>query len=125
MIESIEKAKIPDKNISKKAKDPAIHYITIKRNARNPELEMEIDKGMFPRQKRDKYEQQYTFETEDLVTRVWNLLHELEQIKVRTFISFGINNTLLIESDVTKIHDEFNRKELAQVQEILAWCYQI
>ena len=125
MIESIEKVKIPDKNISKKAVDPALHYITVRRKPKTPELEKEFDKGLFPRQLRERYEHQYTFETESLVTRVWNLLHELEAIKIKTFIGFGIGGTIIIQSDVTTIHDEFNRVEMTQVKEILEWCYQI
>jgi hypothetical protein len=127
MIESIEKVKIEDKFISDEAVDPAIHDIIIKRIARHPDLEKIEDDILTPKSIRDKYEQRFNFQTENLVTRAWDLLHELEQIKSDIFLGVGIGNTLLVAqtSGKNSIHAEFNRIEMKQVYEMVQWCYEI
>ena len=125
MIESIEKVKIEDKFITKRDVDPAIHDITVRRKAKNPELETMADANLFPRQRRDKYEQRFSFVTEDLVTRAWNLLHELEQIDVAVFVSAGGDSIIIQTVSDIKLHNEFNKVEIVQLKEILDWIYAI
>jgi hypothetical protein len=126
MIESIERVKIDDKFISDEDVDPAIHDITIKRMAKYPELEKIEDNILTPKSVREKYEQRFNFQTENLVTRVWDLLTELSQIKDDVFVGVGIGNTLFVVSkNNEKIHAEFNRHEMKQVYEMIQWCYEI
>jgi hypothetical protein len=125
MIESIEKVKIEDKFISDEDVDPAIHDITVKRNAKYPDIEIEEDKTLTPKQVRDKYEKRFAFQTETLVTKVWDLLTELHGTKEVHYVGKGINNCLFFQTNKSLIHDEFNRFEMQQVYEIIEWCYQI
>jgi hypothetical protein len=126
MIESIDRVKIEDKFISDEDVDPAIHDIIIKRIAKYPDLEKAEDEILTPKSVLDKYMNRYNFHTENLVTRVWDLLTELLEIKDDVFLGVGIGNTLLVASkNNEKIHAEFNRYEMKQVYEIIQWCYEI